>query len=221
MKNLKITLTILIAFCMSESLSAQFFSKFEHSNSLGQSQIELAGHYGQWRVASAYGGGKVANVYGLKLAFGLAGNVDARLAVQQIASSDLGSITAIGLSPKISFANHRIAIIPALSLALSDGTTQVFVNPAAIVDIIQKDKFSLNFGVNYLLPIEEPDSGELALNLGANININPDIHIRPNIQLFSPFDNNIVQYIPGIELAYRFAKNQSSVINPNAQKLNL
>lgn len=167
--SLVFLLTLLTPSC------APVFSDLQSARTVGKGQHEITPGYSSVGFSSDGESDGVQNELSFNYAFGLSDKVDLRFRYFYVwgkgdDASFGDNINAIGIGPKISLVEDRVAVFLPLGLPFGDGVEDAslqFHPTILLTQPLVPEKLDLTLGAKYITVFEEDAEGLVAFNLGA------------------------------------------------------
>ena len=166
---------------------APVFSEMQSAKLVKKGEVEATGLYSNVGFTDEGNADHVQNHLGLRMSYGLSDKINLRFGYENVFESGAESAHIIGVGPKISILENRIAAFIPLGTALgkdiSTGDSWQ-IHPTALFTVPVTDNIEFNPSAKWLIPFNRDQENLVALNFGAGLSTDIDRWVvRPEIGL--------------------------------------
>lgn len=197
---------------LSSSGCVTIFSDFQSARTLGEGNNEITANISGVNysdIDDGEGGYQQTNI-GVQFGVGLNETVDLRARIENMNlydASDAFKFYAIGIGPKFSVIEDRLAIYTPVGLAFGEDIESVDTiefHPTLIYSIPISEEFEINTSGKYIFTLQDGRDNSIAFNFG--IGIYNDVFVfRPEMGfMIYPADTDFILFHFGTGFSYKF-----------------
>ena len=173
--------------CLLHQGCAPVFSEMQSARLVQKGGVEATGLYSNVAFAEDGENEHVQNHIGLRVNYGISDNVNLRVGYENIFESGAESAHIIGLGPKISIVQDRIAAFIPIGGAFGQdiSTSESWqIHPTALFTLPITEQIEFNPSAKWLIPFDRDQENLVALNFGAGVSTDLNRWVlRPEIGL--------------------------------------
>lgn len=222
MKSLKqqSLLFYLFLFSILSSSCVPAFSELQSARTAGKSNFELTG--GGSSVHFLSSDDEPFNVQtsaGVQAAYGVNDKLDARLRYEYLWSDSLlNGVHLIAAGPKYSFIKDRFAAYLPIGIAFGEDIPEISevaqIHPTLLGTLPLTSYLDLNLSGKALIPISDPESTDLAVNLGLGLLLMDKFVLRPEYGLLYSHSDEFTFGQFAVGVTYFPGRNQKNNATP-------
>jgi len=167
---------VLIAIAVLAQSCAPVFSDLQSARLVGKGNVEATPSYSTVGFSEEGESEGIQNHVGLQLAYGISSKIDLRLRYEYIwlKEGEDYSKSVIGLGPKFSLLENKIAFYLPVGRALGEETSETWqLHPTLLLTFpAMEDKLDISFSSKYLIAFCEDCDNLVAFNLGLALSKN-------------------------------------------------